>query len=196
VIDAAKGQNIGTIPMGGKPEFACTDGKGMIYVNIEDTSEVAEIDTIKAKVIRRFSIKPGEEPTGIAMDVKNHLIFSGCRNKMMTVIDTQAGKLIATVPVGSGVDGCGFDQEKGLAFSANGGDGTLSVIKETADGKFEVIQTVETQKGARTMTIDRLTHKIYLPTAQFGPMPEKKTKDHWQRPPVIKGTFVVLVVGE
>jgi DNA-binding beta-propeller fold protein YncE len=168
----------------------------MVYANIEDTSEVVEIDSVRGVLTRRFSIKPGEEPTGIAIDTVNGYVFSGCRNKMMTVIDIKSGKLIATIPVGAGVDGCGFDPDKKLAFAANGQDGTMSVIKETAKGKFEVIQTVETKKGARTMTVDAATHKIYLPTADFGPAPEKKPGEKWSRPPVIKGSFVVLVVGE
>jgi DNA-binding beta-propeller fold protein YncE len=200
VIDAATGKVLGTIALGGKPEYACADGKGMIYVNIEDTAEVVEIDAVKAAALRRFSIKPGEEPTGIAMDVKNHLVFSGCHNKLMTVLDTQRGKIIAAIPVGSGVDGCGFDPGKGLAFCANGGDGTLTIVKTSQSGKFKVVQTAVTQKGARTMTVDEITHKVYLPTAEFGPMPvetpgaQKQGEGHWHRPPVIPGTFVILVV--
>jgi YVTN family beta-propeller protein len=194
VIDAATGKVAATIALGGKPEYSCSDGLGRVYVNIEDTAEVAEIDAINAKVTRRFSIKPGNEPTGIAIDVKNHLVYSGCRNKMMTVLDTERGQLIATVPVGTGVDGCGFDPDLGLAFCANGGDGTLTVAKVSTNGRYDIVQTVKTQKGARTMAIDTVTHRVYLPTADFGPMPKKTTKDRWQRPPVIKDTFVVLVV--
>jgi YVTN family beta-propeller protein len=192
VIDAPTGKVIETIPLGGKPEYACSDGAGMVYVNIEDKSEIAEIDTVKGKVMRRFSIKPGINPTGIAIDVKDHLVFSGCRNKIMTVLDTRSGKMTATVPVGAGVDGCGFDPDSGLVFTANGRDGTMSVIKTLNNGKFDVVQTVITQKGARTMALDDLTHKIYTPAAMFG---KKISKPHY-RPPVIDGTFVVLVVGQ
>ncbi len=197
VIDAAAGRAIGTIALGGKPEFACADGNGMVYVNIEDTAEVVEIDSAKEKIARRFSIKPGNEPTGIAIDIKNYLIFSGCHNRMMTVLDIQSGKITAAVPVGSGVDGCGFDAKRGLAFCANGADGTLTVAKAAPGGKFEVVQTAETQKGARTMTVDPVTHKIFLPTAEFGPMPAQTPAPgiHWQRPPIIKDTFVILVVA-
>lgn len=196
VIDAASGKAIGTIALGGKPEYACSDTKGMIYVNIEDTAEVVEIDAVKAVVTRRFSIKPGEEPTGIAIDIKDGLIFSGCHNKMMMVTDIKTGKLIAGIPVGTGVDGCGFDQELHLAFCANGGDGTMTVVKVPGNGKFTVVQTVTTQKGARTMAVDDGTHKVYLPTAEFGAMPDATPEaGHWKRPPVIDGTFVVLVVG-
>ena len=196
VIDADTGKPIGTISMGGKPEFACTDNNGMLYVNIEDTSEVVEIDSVKAKITRRFSIKPGLEPTGIAIDVKNRLVFSGCHNKVMTVLDIQSGKIIAAIPVGSGVDGCGFDKERGLAFCANGADGTLTVAKAATDGKFEVVQTAETQKGARTMTVDPVTHRIFLPTAEFGPMPaQTPAPGSHPHPPIIKDTFVILVVA-
>jgi len=197
VIDAATGKVIGTFSMGGKPEFACADGKGMLYVNIEDTAEVVEIDSIKAKITRRFSIKPGTEPTGIAIDIKKHLVFSGCHNKVMTVLDTQSGKIIASIPVGSGVDGCGFDPGRELAFCANGADGTLTVAKAAPDGKFEVVQTAATQKGARTMTVDPATHKIYLPTAEFGPMPaqtQMPVPGSHPHPPIIKDSFVILVV--
>jgi DNA-binding beta-propeller fold protein YncE len=194
MIDAATGKVAGAIALGGKPEYACSDGAGLVYVNIEDTSEVAEIDAVKGVVTRRFSIKPGVEPTGIAIDVKNHLVFSGCHNKLMTVLDIKNGKITASIPVGSGVDGCGFDPDRGLAFCSNGGDGTLSVIKETGDGQFGVIQTAATQKGARTMAVDVSTHKIFLPTAGFGPMPAQTPGGARQHPPIISGTFVILVV--
>ena len=193
IIDAATGNVSGTIALGGKPEYACSDGEGLVYANIEDTAEVVEIDAVKGTVLRRFSIKPGIEPTGIAIDVKNHLIFSGCHNKLMTVLDIKSDRIIAAVPVGAGVDGCGFDPERGLAFCSNGGDGTLSVVKGRGNGKFSVIQTAITQKGARTMAVDLLTHKIYLPAAAFGPMPVQTPGSARKRPPVINGSFVVLV---
>ena len=195
VFDAASGEAAGTIALGGKPEFATENGKGTIYVNLEDTSEVVEIDARKLAVTRRFSLKPGEEPSGMGLDRKHHLAFSGCGNKLMTVLDTKTGKVIATVPIGEGVDGNGFDPETGLAFSANG-DGTLTVVRESSPGKFEVVQTVTTQRGARTMAFDPKTHNIYLPTAQFGPTPEATPENPRARPPIIKDTFVILVVGK
>ena len=188
VINAASGEVVKTIALGGKPEFAAADGKGKIYVNIENTSEVAEIDSQKLSVTKRFSLKPGEEPTGIAIDREHHRVFSGCHNKLMTVLDVESGKVIATVPIGERVDGNGFDPELGLAFSANG-DGTLTVARESS-GKFEVAETVTTQTGARTMAIDPGTHNIYLPTAEFAPTAEPKT-----RPKMVENSFVVLVVG-
>jgi YVTN family beta-propeller protein len=194
VIDAGTGKVLGTIPLGGKPEYACADGAGKVYVNIENTSEVAEIDAVRLKVLRRFSIKPGVEPTGIAIDIKDHILFSGCHNKMMTILDTISGKLLALVPIGAGVDACAFDPGRALAFASNGMDGTLTVIKVLEKGKFDIAQTAATQKSARTMALDTITHKIYLSAASFG-KPVVQTKGGKpERPPVIEGTFAVLVV--
>jgi DNA-binding beta-propeller fold protein YncE len=189
VFNAASGEVVSTIALGGKPEFAAADGKGKVYVNIEDTSEVAEIDSQKLSVTKRFSLKPGEEPAGIAIDPEHRRLFSGCHNKLMTVLDVESGKVIATVPIGERVDGNGFDHGLGLAFSSNG-DGTLTVVRESSPGKFEVAETVATQIGARTMAIDPKTHNIYLPTAEFVPTKEPKT-----RPTIVDNSFVVLVVG-
>jgi hypothetical protein len=194
VIDAASGVLVKTILLDGKPEFAEPDGKGKIYVNLEDTSEVAVIDTKDLVITNRFSIKPGEEPSGIALDIVHHKVFSGCHNNMMTVLDSDTGKLMATVPIGAGVDGNGFDPAAGLAFSSNG-EGTLTVVQESS-GTYTVAETVVTQKGARTMAIDAATHNIYLPTAQFGPAPEPTKANPKPRPAQIKGSFVILVVGK
>jgi DNA-binding beta-propeller fold protein YncE len=195
VFDAATGEITGTIPLGGKPEFSRTDGKGKVYVNIEDLSEVVEIDSRKLTITRRFSIKPGEEPTGMGFDITNHRIFSACSNKIMTVLDTETGKVIATVPIGGGCDGAGFDPETGLAFSSNG-EGTLTVVQESSPGKFEVAETVATQAGARTMTIDPKTHTIYLPTAQFAPPAAPTPEVPRPRRTIIKDSFIILVVGK
>jgi len=195
VFDAASGEVAGTIALGGRPEFAKADGKGKIYANIEDTSEVVEIDSRKLAVTRRFSLKPGEEPSGMGLDAEHHRVFSGCHNKLMTILDTEAGKVIASVPIGEGVDGNGFDSETGLAFSSNG-DGTLTVVRESAPGKFEVAETVATQRGSRTMAIDPKTHKIYVPAAQFGPTPAPTSENPRPRPTIIKDSFVILVVGK
>jgi YVTN family beta-propeller protein len=196
VIDAKTGEVAGTIPLGGKPEFSRADGKGMVYANIEDTGEVVEIDSKKMTVTRRFSIKPGEEPSGMGLDVAHHLIYSVCGNKLMTVLDIPTGKVIATVPIGEGTDGAGYDPATGFAFSSNGGDGTLTVVKQTAPGKFEAVETATTQRGARTMTIDPKTHLIYLPTAEFEPAPATAPGGARQRPAMVKDSFVILVVGK
>ena len=131
----------------------------------------------------------------MGIDIKNHYVFSGCHNKIMTILDVNKGKLIATVPIGSGVDGNGFDQETGLAFSANG-EGTLTVVKESAPGKFEVSETVPTQRGARTMAIDTKTHNIYLPAAEFAAAMEPTVENPKPRPAQIKNSFVILVIGK
>jgi DNA-binding beta-propeller fold protein YncE len=159
------------------------------------TAEIAEIDGKSLSVSRRFSLKPGEEPAGLGLDIENHRVFSGCHNKVMTVLDLNKEKVIATVPIGSGVDGNGFDQKTGLAFSANG-EGTLTVVKESAPGKFEVAETVPTQRGSRTMAIDTKTHNIYLPAAEFASAPEPTIGNPKPRPTQIKDTFVVLVIGK
>ncbi|MGA2782600.1 MAG: YncE family protein [Smithella sp.] len=195
VFDAVSGKINATIVLGGKPEFAAADKKGKVYVNIEDTAEVAEINGKSLSVLRRFSLKPGEEPTGLGLDIENHRVFSGCHNKIMTVLDVNKENVIATVPIGLGVDGNAFDQETGFAFSSNS-EGTLTVVKESAPGKFEVAETVSTQRGARTMAIDTKTHNIYLPTAEFAPASEPTVENPKSRPTQIKDTFVVLVIGK
>lgn len=195
VFDAASGKTVGTIPLGGKPEFAVTDGKGKVYVNIEDTNEVVAIDSINARVVRRFSLKPCDEPTGMGLDSERSRVFSGCHNKIMTVLDTAAGKVIATVPIGANVDGNGFDAGTGLAFSSNG-DGTLTVVRESAPGKFVVVETVSTQGGSRTMAVDPVTHNIYLPAAQFSVTKASSPRAPKPRPEMMKGTFEILVVGK
>lgn len=199
VVDVASGKVVSTIDLGGAPEFTAVDGKGKLYANIADTNEVVEIDTPKMAVTRRFSIKPGIEPSGMAFDATRRLIFSGCDNEMMTVLDLNTGKIISTVPIGAGVDGNGFDPSTGFAFSANGEDGTLTVAKELSPGKWGVAETVATQKGARTMTIDPKTHYIYLPTAEYGPPippPAGAPSGTRPRPSIIKDSFVILVVGK
>ena len=194
VFDAVSGKVVRTIPLGGKPEYAATDGQGKIYVNIEDTNEAVEIDSLKALVTRRFPLKPCVEPTGMGLDSEKHRVFSGCHNKTMTILDTTAGTVIATMPIGANVDGNGFDAGTGLAFSANG-DGTLTIVREASPGNFEVVKTVTTQRGSRTMAIDPQTHKIYLPAAQFSQPKESAQAGSKPRPVIVKDSFEVLVVG-
>jgi len=195
VFEAATGEVDSTIALGGKPEFATADGKGKVYVNIEDTNEVVEIDSLNLSLAKRYSLKPCEEPTGMGLDAEHHRVYSGCHNKVMAVLDTETGKVIATVPIGEGVDGNGFDPKMGLAFSSNG-DGTLTEVRESSPGKFEVVETVPTQRGSRTMAIDPKTHNIYLPTAQFSPQTASTGAGSRPRPTMIKDSFVVLVVGK
>jgi hypothetical protein len=195
VFDAASLEVLGTIALGGKPELAAADGRGKVYVNLEDTSEVVEIDVRKLAVMKRSSLKPCEEPAGMGLDPEHHRVFAGCHNKIMAILDTESGKLIATVPIGEGVDGNGFDPRTGLAFSSNG-DGTLTVVRESFPGKFEVAEVVTTEPRARTMAIDSKTHNIYVPTAKFSPPPASTPDGSKPRPTVIKDTFAVLVVGK
>lgn len=196
VFDATSGEVLQTRALGGKPEFSRADGKGRIYVNIEDTGEVVEIDSQKLTLVNRFSLAPGEEPSGMGLDIEHHLVFSVCGNKLMTILNTESGKVIATVPIGEGTDGCYFDSGTGLAFSSNGGDGTLTVVRESSPGKFEVAETVTTQRGARTMTIDPTTHKIYLPAAQMGQPTAPAPGGPRQQMGMSNNSFVILVIGE
>jgi len=194
VFEATSGKVAGTIPLGGKPEYAAADGKGKVYVNVEDTNEVVEIDSKTLSLTKRYSLKPCDEPTGMGLDAEHHRVYSGCHNKVMTILDTETGKLIATVPIGEGVDGNGFDPGTGLAFSSNG-NGTLTVVRESSQGKFEVAETVTTQRGSRTMAIDPMTHNIYLPAAQFNQPSAPTAEEPRPRPTMIKDSFAVLVVG-
>jgi DNA-binding beta-propeller fold protein YncE len=198
-IDAASGKVAGTIELGGAPENCAVDGKGRLYVNIADTNEVVELDTQKMTVSRRFSIKPGVEPSGMGLDAARRLVFSGCDNEMMTVLDLHTGKVVSIVPIGAGVDGNGFDPSTGLAFSSNGEAGTLTVAQEASPGKWVVAETVTTQKGARTMRIDPKTHNVYTAAAQYGPpIPPPPGAKPGARPraSIIKDSFVILVIGK
>jgi DNA-binding beta-propeller fold protein YncE len=194
VIDAISGAVVKTIPLGGKPEFAVADGTGRIFVNIMDSGEVATIDCRTLAVVKRFPLAPCQEPTGIALDQKRHRIFSGCRNRLLSVLDSDSGKLLTTIPIGGGVDGVGYDPVRKLAFSANG-DGTLTVVREAPSGKFTV-ETLVTLPGARTMAIDPVTHLLYLPTALFEALPEAGKSGEKLRPVMIRDSFEVLVVGQ
>lgn len=190
-MTAATGAVKGTIALGGKPEAAKLDGKGKIYVNNEDLSEVVEIDIQKLAVSGHFSISPGEEPTGMAIDTAHHRVYAACDNEILVVLDYETGKVIATAPIGAGCDGVTFDSETGYIFCANGEDGNMTVIKETSAGKFEVVQTVATQNGAHTITIDPKTHNVLLPVGQSsGP------GGAGQQSNATKDSFVVLVVGK
>jgi DNA-binding beta-propeller fold protein YncE len=191
VFDAASGAVKGTIALGGKPEAAKLDGKGKIYVNMEDLNKVVEIDIKKLAISAHFSINPGEEPTGMAIDADHHRIFAACGNELLIVLDTETGKVIATAPIGEGCDGVSFDPETGLIFCSNGEDGTLTVVKESSAAKFEVAQTITTQRGARTITIDPKTHNVFLPVGQSGP-PGGQT----QQSTTGKDSFLVIVVGK
>ncbi|HEY3269035.1 MAG TPA: YncE family protein [Armatimonadota bacterium] len=165
-IDPATNKVLGAVPLNGKPEFAVADGKGTIFVNLEDKSEVAAFDAKTLKVTKRWSIAPGDGPTGIAFDRAHRRLFSACGNGKMIVSDPDAGKVVATVAIGNGPDGAAFDARLELAFSPNGRDGTLTVIHEDAPDKYTVVETVPTQAGARTMALDARTHHLFTVTAE------------------------------
>jgi len=193
-IDAKTGEVIKSFPLGPVPEFCQADGAGKVYVNLEDSSEVLEIDAAKPTVTRRISLAPAEGPSGLAIDVKGKKLFSVCGgSKTMAVIDIPSWKVISTPPIGAGPDAAGFDPGAGLAFSSNG-DGTLTIVKPM-NGKYEAVDTVTTVRGARTMTVDDKTHKVYLLAAEYGPAPPPKDGKKG-RPPVLPDSFGVLVVGK
>jgi DNA-binding beta-propeller fold protein YncE len=187
VFDATTGTVVGTIDLGGKPEFAVSDGK-RVFVNIEDTSEIAVIDPKKAAVEKRAPLAPCVEPSGLALDGKHRRLFSVCANETMVVTDADTLKVVASAPIGKGVDGVAFDGDR--AFSSNGADGTVTVVHEQSPDKFEVEETIPTQRGARTIAVDPKSHHLFLATAQFGPPVEGQ-----RRPPVLEGTFQLLEVG-
>jgi DNA-binding beta-propeller fold protein YncE len=194
-IDAATGNIAGTVALGGKPEFAAADGKGHVYVNVEDTSELVALDSKALTEIKRWKLTPCEEPSGLAMDRNHRRLFSGCGNKLMAVSDPDAGRVVATVPIGQGVDANAFDPAFNLAFSSNGADGTLTVAHEVTPDQYEVADNVPTQRAARTMALDEQTHHIYLATAQFGPPPAPTPERPRPRPPMLPGTFEIVEVA-
>ena len=184
-VDSSKGEVAGKLDLGGKPEFAATDAQGTMWVNIEDTSELVAFDPVKLAVKSRWKLADCEEPTGLSLDRKNRRLFAGCGNKKMAIVDADTGKMVASPPIGDGCDATAFDADFGLAF-ASAGDGTITVIHEDSADKFTVIQTVVTQKGARTMAVDPKTHQLFTVTANVGPRPERKVEPD---------SFVVLVVA-
>jgi YVTN family beta-propeller protein len=194
VIDAKNTKVIATIQLGGEPEFgASDDAAGKVYVNLEDKSEVAVIDAAKHEVIAHWPLAPGTEPTGLALDAAHHRLFSTCHNKMMEMLDTTNGKVVASVPIGAGVDGCAFDDATQLAF-ASCGEGTTTIAKEEGD-KLTPVQTLKTERSARTMALDPNTHRIYLPSAQFEPAATPSPGASPTRPKMVPNTMKLLVYG-
>ena len=194
VLDALTGTVVGTVELGGAPEAAVTDDHGTLFVNLEDKNQVAVFDAKSLVVKHHWSLGTGEEPTGLAFDKTHHRLFSTCHNNEMVILDSQTGKVLATVPIGSGVDGAVFDTATGSAISSNG-EGSLTVVKEVKPGQFDVIQTVPTQRGARTITIDPRSHHVFVTTAAYGPAPAATTENPRPRAPVVPGSFTVLEYG-
>lgn len=196
VIDAAKGEVIGTIPNMGTPETAVTDGKGTLWVNIEDTNEVVKIDTRSMKEIGRFSIAPCEEPTGMAIDRANRIIFSACGSGHLGIIDADKGALITTLPICAGADAAAFDPQTKLAF-ASCSDGKTTVVQQVSRNEYKVVQTITTQRGSRTLTLDPTTHTIYQAAVDYGPAPQPTTPGgRAGRAPILPGSFSLLIIHQ
>jgi YVTN family beta-propeller protein len=192
-IDPASGERIGNVPLGGKPEFGVTDRGGRLYVNLEDKGEVVELDPVAMKVTRRWSIAPCEEPSGLAIDIAHRRLFSVCGNKTLAVSDAASGKLVTTLPIGQGVDAAAYDPATGDVFASNG-EGTMTVVHQDAPDSYRVVSTVQTMPGARTMALDPKTHRVYTVSARMGPMPAAAPGGQRRRPPIIPGSFTLMVL--
>jgi len=189
VINGADGSSSGNVMVGGELEFAVADGKGSLFVNVEDKSEIVWINS-GLEISGRWPLAPCEEPTGLAMDTKARRLFSACHNAILIVVDADDGHVVASVPIGHGCDGVRFEPATGLIFTSNG-EGTLSIIHEDGADSYRPLGTVPTKQGARTLEIDLPTHKIFTATADFGPSSEQRA-DERRRPPIVPGSFVVL----
>jgi YVTN family beta-propeller protein len=195
VINAVTEKVVDTIKLDGKPEFAASDARGTVYVNIEDKSELVAISSGKREIKATWRLAPCEEPTGLSIDRKNRRLFVGCGNKMMAVVNADTGKVLATPAIGEGVDATTFDDETGLAF-ASCGEGVLTVVREESPEKFSVVGNVPTQPGARTLALDSKTHNVFVVTAKFGPPPAATADNPHPRRTILPDTFAVLVIGE
>jgi DNA-binding beta-propeller fold protein YncE len=193
VIDAKDGSIAGTVDLGGAPEQAVTDGKGHIWVDIEDKDNIAAVDAKTLKVTAHYDLAgKGGGPGGLALDEKHHILFAACHEPAtMVILNAEDGKILTTLPIGKGVDGAGFNPHTMEAFSSQGGDGTLTVIKENSPASFEVEQTVQTKPGARTMTVDTKTNRIFSITGEFtAPAPGQR------RGQMVPDSFSIIVVGK
>ncbi len=195
VIDPRTRTAVATIQIGGALEYAVADGKGHVYVNVEDKSELVDIDSKTNKILARWKLGTCKEPSGLAADWSKGHLFAGCGNKVMAVVEAKSGKLLANLPIGDGVDGTAFDEAGKVAVSANGQDGTMTFVGERK-GKYEVIQTLVTKKGARTITYDPGTKQLLTVSADFGPAPAKTTENPRPRPSILPDTFVVITAGK
>jgi len=193
VIDTATKKVVATVSLPGKPEFPVADGQGFIFDNIEDKNSIVKLDAKSPKIVATWSISPCESPSGLAIDRDGRRLFAVCDEKKMTVVDANTGKVIATPAIGDGPDAAGYDPKTHLAFASNG-DGTLSIV-DASNGSYKVVQNLTTLQGARTMTLDPATGKVYLVTAQFGPRPAATAANSHPRPSVLPDSFTVLVAG-
>ena len=191
-IDPRAGTPITNIPPGGKPEYGASAGDGKVYANLTDTSEVVEIDAKTATLARRWPTAPCKQPVSMAIDTAHHRLFSGCRSGVMAVSDYQAGKVIATLPIGTGVDGAGYDAASGDAFASNA-NGTLTVMHQDTPDQYRVIENVPTPQGSRNMGLDPTNHRVFLVSAKFGPPPAGAPPGR-SRGPVLPGSFTLMVI--
>jgi len=189
VIDAQAGTLITNIPLGGKPEYGASAGDGKVYANLTDISEVVEIDAKMATVTRRWSTGACKQPVSMALDTAHHRLFSGCRSGVMAISDYQAGKVITTLPIGTGVDGAGYDAASGNAFASNA-DGTLTVIHQDSPDQYHVLETVQTPQGSRNMGLDPTTHRVFIVAGKFGAAPTGGRG----KGPVLPGSFQLLTI--
>ena len=189
-MDAATGKVIGTVPLGGKPETGVADGKGNVYVNIEDRSEIVRIDTKKLEIAEHYPMAGCDEPSALAFDVAHRRLFAGCASKVVAVVDPDSGQLVTTVDIGGGVDAGAFNPKTQQIFMSCGADGVVTVIHEDMPDKYTVVQNVPTEKGARTMALDEKSNTVYTVTAQFDPTPPPPGQRH----KMVPDTFELLVV--
>jgi DNA-binding beta-propeller fold protein YncE len=194
-IDIAEGKVVGTVEVGGTAlEAGVSDEKGTIFVNLEDTHEIVSFDAKTLAIKNKWKIAPGEEPTGLAIDVTTHRLFSVCHNGWMMIVDSDKGTLIAQLPIGKRVDGVVFDPELKMAISSNG-EGSMTVVKEISANEFKVVETVKTQPGARTIALDAKTHHVFVSTANYGETPAATAETPNPRPKIVPGTFMVMEYG-
>jgi len=194
VVDPVSLKVVGQVKLEGNPELMAADGKGMLYVAVEERSQVTAIDALTLKVKAVWPLGPGKEPTGLAMDSATGHLFAGCANRLLVELDAKDGHRIGTAPIGDRIDGVAFDPKSRRVF-ASGGDGTLTVLQEGIAIRLHVVETVKTRPGARTLAVDPRSGKIYLPTAEFGPMPTATKEQPKPRPPVVPGSFMLLEVS-
>jgi DNA-binding beta-propeller fold protein YncE len=192
-LDARSGTVLGTLPLGGKPEFAVADGQGGVFVNLEDRSELVAFDARTLAVRARWPLAGCEEPSGLAFDRAHGRLFSTCGNATLAVTDARDGHQVTTLPIGEGVDAGAFDPATQLVFASNGA-GTLTVVREETPDSFRLVATVPTQRGARTMALDPATHRVFTATAAFGPAPAPTAARPHPRPSIVPGTFTLLVI--
>jgi DNA-binding beta-propeller fold protein YncE len=196
VIDARTGKLLGHVALPGRPEFPVSDGQGHVFDNIESKNELVEIDPRAMKVTATWPLKDCDSPSGLAIDIAHHRLFSVCQNKVMAVTDATDGRAIASVPIGAGPDAARYDAQRGLVFSSNGRSGTLTVAQEASPDHYTVLADVPTQPSARTMALDEASGRVFLSAAQFGARPAPTKAEPHPRPAVKPGSFTILMVGQ